>query len=473
MTDHVGGASRLIAGASLSGRLGGLSPHVTLSTGAVAVLVLEAFRGSATLGTSWVWPIVQACVAALALGAVWLSRDELRLRPLLLLVVAFQLGWIALHLGLGVVGDYDPTTVYSSEGGALLRGTYPRSEYPPGAVGLFALEAWLGGGATRTTNAFLMVPFQALSVFAVWAFRTRWTPWLAAVVGLWPVNAFYWELRFDLVPTAALVAGLLLARRERWYESGFVLGLGTVVKWTPAIAVLALLLWLLRSRRPSAGLLHFVGFAIPVLVVNVPLLLWRSHEVLAAYSFQSARTVTAESFVYLPVQLFWEAKPGYWYFGSAVVHGGGNTAAVWFQIATVAGLVALAALARSRASAIALAGLAPAFFLLTNRIFSPQFYVLVFAAVVVAAALVVRSRRELWAVMAACAVSTTGNTVLFQSLLGVHPVATVNHWMLLSAVAFIPTLAAAVWLAVRATLQTPDTPVLARPDAGQTQTGIA
>ena len=58
-----------------------------------------------------------------------------------------------------------------------------------------------------------MVPFQLVCVASVWALRTRWSAWLATFLALWPLNAFYWEFRFDLVPTAALVAGLLLASR--------------------------------------------------------------------------------------------------------------------------------------------------------------------------------------------------------------------------------------------------------------------
>ena len=61
-----------------------------------------------------------------------------------------------------------------------------------------------------------MIPFQLVTVAAVWAFRTRTTPWLAALVALWPLNAFFWEFRFDPVPAAFLAVGLLLATRERW-----------------------------------------------------------------------------------------------------------------------------------------------------------------------------------------------------------------------------------------------------------------
>jgi hypothetical protein len=106
-------------------------------------------------------------------------------------------------------GDKDSSAVFRWQGNGLLRGDYPRSEYPVGAVLLFALEAWLGGGATRTANALLMAPFHLLVLASVWLARPRFGAWLAAVVALWPLNAFYWEFKFDLVPAALLVLGLL------------------------------------------------------------------------------------------------------------------------------------------------------------------------------------------------------------------------------------------------------------------------
>jgi hypothetical protein len=447
-----------------SGLAATASPHTALGLAAVGVLACEWLRGTATLDTSAVWPIAQALIASCGLLAAWRARGGLRLGPVLVLGAAFQIAWIALHLGLGVAGDHDPVDVYPAQGDVLLHGDYPDSEYPPGAVALFALETWLGGGAARTSNAFLMVPFQLVCVYAVWSLRTRWTPWLAAAIAVWPLNAYYWEFRFDLVPVAALVAGLALAWRARWYEAGFVLGLGTIVKWTPALAFVALFLWLLRTRQVGRAGAHVAGFGIPVLVANLPLLLWRPSELMSAYTTQGARTVTAESFVYLPLHLFWDARPGYWYFGAADVPAAANRAAIWFQLAVVVLVIAAAVLARTRAAAVALAGLAPACFLLTNRIFSPQFFVLVLAAIVVAVALVVHTRLELFSVLGACAVSTTANTVLFQSLLGAQPVATEPNWIYVSVLAFVPAIAVTAWLVVIALLDTSGTRSPAQPE---------
>lgn len=420
------------------------------------VLALEALRGPAIVNTSAAWPVAQALTASIGLAIAWIGRERLRLSRVLLLAFVFQLAWVLLHLRLGVTGDPDPVEVYPAQGDVLLHGDYPKSEYPPGAVALFALETWLGGGSARTANAFLMIPFQLACVAAIWSLRTKWSAWLATFAALWPLNAFFWEFRFDLVPTAALVAGLALAWRQSWYESGFLLGLGTIAKWTPALAFIALLVWLVRLRQFSSARLCLAGFAIPVLLVNVPILVWRPSELVSAYTTQGTRTITAESSVFLPIHLIWGSESGYWYFVPADVPDGANLAAVLFQLAVVGTVIGCAAFARTRSGAVALAGLAPAFFLLTNRIFSPQFFVLILATYVVACALVVRTPRELFTVVGLGVVATTTNTILFQSGLGLDPVETFPHWMYVSALIFLSAGAAALWLSIRAVRQTSD-----------------
>ena len=141
------------------------------------------------------WLLVEAAVALAALAYAWGAQDRLRLPLIIGLTLAFQLVWIALHLLLHVASDPDPATVYGPEGNALLHGHYPRSEYPPAAVLLFAFERWLDPAHVATANRLLMVPFQLATVLAVWRLRTRFSAWLATVVALWPLNAYYWEFK--------------------------------------------------------------------------------------------------------------------------------------------------------------------------------------------------------------------------------------------------------------------------------------
>ena len=100
------------------------------------------------------------------------------------------------HLGLGVQSDFDSSVVYPHEPVQLLHGHYPDTEYPPGAILLFAFEALVSGGSghgVRAANPFVLAAFQPVCVAAVWMLRTRWSGWLAAVVALWPSNASLWS----------------------------------------------------------------------------------------------------------------------------------------------------------------------------------------------------------------------------------------------------------------------------------------
>jgi hypothetical protein len=77
---------------------------------------------------------------------------------------------------------------------------------------------------------------------------------------------------FDGVMVALLLGGLLAAERRQWTLSGVLLGLGTVVKFVPAFAVVAVVLWALRlAERPvwsafkagAAALATFVALCLP------------------------------------------------------------------------------------------------------------------------------------------------------------------------------------------------------------------
>ena len=419
-----------------------LDPHLVLAGGAAVVLVLEALRGSEPVATSPIWPVLQAAVAGLALVFAWRRQEALRLVPLLAIAGAFHVGWIVVHLAVGVPSDWDSRVIYPPQGNALLDGDYPSSEYPPGAVLLFALEVLLGGGEARVSNAFVMVPFQLATVGAIWALRTRWSAWFAAVVALWPLNAFFWEFRFDVVPTALLVSGLVLALREQWALSGAVLAVGTAVKWTPALAAAALALWLLTHGAARAGVRHALAFAGTLVAVHLPFLLWDAGAVLHAYTEQGGRGITGESLPYIPLHVLGLANLEAEFWDPAVVPGWADIAAAVAQaLLVVAALVLVARFARSLSVAVALAALLPVVFLLANRIFSPQFLVPLLASWAVAGALLARSRVEQLLFAAAALGATLANALIYPGQS--------QQSFKLSAVLFVLAIAATAWLVVR------------------------
>jgi glycosyl transferase family 87 len=419
------------------------NPHAVLA-GSAAVAVAAEVATQKT-GSS-VWIVLAAAIAFAAFVAAWRLQDRLRLLPLLGLTVAFSVASIAVHLRLGVT-SFDSSDLYRLWGNALLDARYPESMYPPGAVLLFALDAWLGGGATRTSHAFVMIPFQLLTVTAVWALRTRTTPWLAALVALWPMNAFFWEFRFDLVPAALLALGLLLAFRERWALSGIALGLGAATKWTPGLAVAALAVWLLASGRKRPFAVHVIVFASVFIVAHLPFLVWSPGETLYAYEYFSDQGLTGESLWYLLLAALGLASVDVrepWLPADVPTWADSATVVIQTLVLLALGLAAVRARASLRAG-VAIAAMAPVLFLLTNRVFSPQYLVLMLAAWAIAGAVLVETRREQLALGVAAMAATTANTLVYP-----HTLFELGLWRLASAVLFSVGVATSVWIVVHA-----------------------
>jgi hypothetical protein len=417
-------------------------PHLALGAAAIAVLVSELLsveRGSA------VWILFGAAASFAAFIVAWREQRRIRLVPLLLFSLAFNLAWVGLHLHLGV-DSLDSSVLYRRWGNALLDGNYPESQYPPGAVLLFALDALLGGGPTRTAHAFVMIPFQLATISAVWALRTRWTPWFAALVALWPMNAFSWEFRFDLFPTALLALGLVFAWRERWALSGALLGLGAAAKWTPALAAATLVVWLVAGRRWRPARAHALAFTLVFGLLHLPFLVWSPSETTYAYRYFSGQGITGESLWYLLLAPFGRASvPLREFWLPATVPGWANSGTIVVQglMLVALGFAAWRARASLRA-AVGLAAIAPVLFLLMNRVFSPQYLVLMLAAWAIAGALLVESPRDQLALGVSVMAATTANALVYPYTL--HQL---GLWRLASALVFTAGLGTSGWLVWR------------------------
>jgi hypothetical protein len=112
----------------------------------------------------------------------------------------------------------------------------------------------------------------------------------------------------------------------------------------------------------------------------------------------------------------------------------------------VAALLTVTVLVRGRGrAAIALAALTPAAFLLTNRVFSPQYLVVILVAWAIAAALVLETRREQLLLGLLAMGATTANAFVYPYTLFEH-----NLWRASSAALFAVGLATTAWLAWQA-----------------------
>jgi len=422
-------------------RVLGVNPHLVLAASAIVVLAAEYKRGSATYGHPGMAQ-VEAAASSAALLFAWLERGRVRLLPLLLLAGLFQLGWIAVHLKLGVPADVDSHAVYPAQGNALLAGHFPASEYPPGAVVLFALDAWIGSGATEVSHEFVMIPFQLATVIGVWELRTRWSPWFAAIVALWPANSFFAENKYDFAPTAFLVLGLVLALRERWALAGVLLGLGAWLKWTPALAGVTLVIWLLASGRCRAARVHALALAGSFLLLNLPFFLLSPGNVLAAYNKQADRGITAESVFYLPLHLLGVAEQGSGIWAEAAVPHGANGVAIVAQALILVGVFASVRARTTLQKAVTLAAIAPAAFLLSNRIYSPQFAIPLLATWSIAGSLLTRNAYQQLAIGTLALAATLVNSLVYPA--SIHP------FVAWSAVFFLFAFSATAWAFLRA-----------------------
>jgi hypothetical protein len=417
--------------------------ELVLAAAAASCLALEFVRGAEPVGGSPIWPVLQAAVTAAALLFAIERRDHLRLPFVLLLGFAFTIGWIGLHLAVGMPSDFDSREIYPVQGRALLSGHYPPSEYPPGAVILFAFETLVGGDSARTSNAFLMVPFHLVTAWAIWQLRTTWAPWFATLVALWPLNAFHVEFKFDALPTACTAIGLLLAWRGRWSFAGMALGLGAAVKWTPGLAALGLAVWLVASRRPREALHLAAASAATFVLIHLPFFVANPTAVLHAYSAQSGRGITGESLPYLPLRALGLARTGDAPWLPAEVPGWSNAAAVGLQAAAVVAVLAALVIVRQNHDAgIALAAMVPVAFLLTNRVFSPQFMIPLLASWAIAGAVLWRGAPRVAVLALLLATASTFNALVYPVLW--------DQWPWASAGLFAGALAATGWVVVRA-----------------------
>jgi Glycosyltransferase family 87 len=332
------------------------------------------------------------CVAAaIALAIAWLSRDRIDTRLVVALAVALPSALAFVHLARGIAGDVDIASVYPAEGGSLLHGTYPHSEYPPGAVVLFAFETWVG--SARSVNPFLMAACQGAVVWAIASLRSGDARWFAGAVAIWPANAFFWEFKYDALPAALLVVGLVFALRERWAISGALLGVGAAVKWTPGLAFLILALWLVAVGRRRDAARHAAAFVVAAAVIVVPFLVWSPHAVWSSVSRQAPRRLTPESLWYLPFRLLHSAsQPGAIY-DAAAVSSWVNRAVVVIQVLALLALAVYVVWRRPPLPrAVTAAAAAPVLFLLLNKVFSAQYLLVILAAGCLAAGLVERGR---------------------------------------------------------------------------------
>ncbi|MGY1848103.1 glycosyltransferase family 87 protein [Blastococcus sp. SYSU DS1021] len=262
-------------------------------------------------------------------------------------------------------------------------------EYPVLTGGFMALAATVAAGYDRAAAAsgllpavppvqsYYVVTCLLLTACALLVLRATLAlagrrPWDAAMIGLSPLLVVHAFTNWDLFAVALATLGMWAWARRRPVLAGVLLGLGAAAKLYPAFLLAVLFLLCLRSGRLRVWLRTAVAAVLAWAVVNVPIAVLAPENWSRFFRLNSARPADPDSLWNLALHVA----------GDQLLDGPlaeGQTPTVLnaaVAVALLAGLAAvawltLAAPVRPRVAQIAF--LLVAVFLLTNKVWSPQY----------------------------------------------------------------------------------------------------
>ncbi|MFP5312904.1 MAG: glycosyltransferase family 87 protein, partial [Actinomycetes bacterium] len=255
-------------------------------------------------------------------------------------------------------------------------GSGSQFEYPV-LIGLIAgITAWLvpaGDINARVlayfdVNAVLLAAVAMLTVLVIARMPGR-RPWDAAMVAVAPGIVLAGTINWDLWAACLLAFGMYLFARKRLVAAGILIGLATAAKLYPVLVLGALLLLAVRSGRWRPLTVTGGSAAATWLLVNLPFAVaspsgW-------AYFFQySADRGAGYSSAWFGYNLVAD-RVGWPGLESDTV----SVLSAGLFIAACAGIAAVALMARRRPRLAQLAFLIVAAFLLTSKVYSPQYVV--------------------------------------------------------------------------------------------------
>ncbi|MFD9911049.1 glycosyltransferase family 87 protein [Streptomyces sp. NPDC059063] len=244
-------------------------------------------------------------------------------------------------------------------------------EYPV-LTGLFMeVAGWLtpGSGSMQhqekvywMVNAgMLMVCTAVIAVCVARIHRRR--PWDALLVALAPAFALTATINWDLFAVALTAAAMLMWSRGRVLAFGVLLGLATAAKLYPVLLLGPLLMLCWRAGKLREYGVALIGTAGAWLAVNLPVILLAPDGWSKFYSFSRERGVDFGSFWLILAQRMDEPLT------TDTV----NKLAMALMVLACLGVAALVFTAPRRPRFAQLAFLVVAAFILTNKVYSPQY----------------------------------------------------------------------------------------------------
>ncbi len=421
----------------------------------------------------WIRVLLLASAGALALVSALSSR----FCPAVLIASAavLRLVWLGARLLSGTTFLDKDIELFYSYGMALRDIGLPEVEYPTGALLTWGALSWVSGDSREAFALLLpllnsvcdVVIVAAIALLATIPFgdTTRLTGGDsepprrqehqglkdATGIGLHLAAWYAWSpllepfifAKYDALPTALLASGIVLFAYKRPGLSGIALALGAVIKWTPLLATPFLVLHLLRQRHWS-GLWRFILLHGGVLALcSLPFALQNRETFLMPYHLQGGRSMNGESFWFLIALLL---KPAYYHHVGAPWGALSDSILpvnlmVAVQLATLA-LLGIFAWLRplNMKRTLALAALAPALFLILNRIFSPQYVVSISVSLLLALTLLPLASVRKHHVLLALLVLAQGCNLF------VWPFFTDHYWIFANSILYSTLLGISIWV---------------------------
>ncbi|MBM7437933.1 glycosyltransferase family 87 protein [Streptomyces sp. HB132] len=201
-------------------------------------------------------------------------------------------------------------------------------------------------------------------ILAVCVARThRRRPWDGLLVALAPALALTATINWDLLAVALTAGAMLMWSRGRNLFFGVLIGLATAAKLYPVLLLGPLLVLCWRAGRWREYGSAFLGAAAAWLLVNLPVMAYAPEGWKKFYTFSQERQIDYGSFWLIITQRT----------GRPIDVGTVNTASVLLMIVLCAGIAGLGLTARRRPRFAQLAFLVVAAFILTNKVYSPQY----------------------------------------------------------------------------------------------------
>jgi uncharacterized membrane protein len=251
-----------------------------------------------------------------------------------------------------------------------LNGDMQYLEYPVLTGVFMEVASWLtpGGSIQYREQMYWMVNAGMLmicaAVIAVCTARThRRRPWDALLVALAPAFALTATINWDLLAVALMAAAMLMWSRGRVLAFGILIGLATAAKLYPVLLLGPLLVLCWRAGKLREYGVAALGTAGAWLVVNLPVMLLAPEGWKKFYTFSQERGVDFGSFWLIITQRT----------GRSFEVGTVNMYAALLMLLACAGIAALALTAPRRPRFAQLAFLVVAAFILTNKVYSPQY----------------------------------------------------------------------------------------------------